>query len=84
MTPQRLLVYLLIIAFVAAPFLGLLYGPTFGLVMLTLAIALTLGLTIPAQAQAPPEQQPRLAKMIKLNWAMLILAVVFLIVSIIA
>jgi len=84
MTPQRLLVYLLIIAFVAAPFLGLLYGPTIGLMLLTLAIALTLGLTIPAMEQSPPEQQPRLALMIKLNWAMLVLAIVFLIVSIIA
>jgi hypothetical protein len=84
MTPQRLLIYLLIIAFVAAPFLGLLYGPTLGLIMLTLAIGLTLGLTIPAGNHAPPEQQSRLAMMIKLNWALLALALVFLIVSVIA
>ena len=84
MTPQRLLVYLLIIAFVAAPFLGLLYGPTLGLIMLTLAIALTLGLTIPALAQAPPEQQPRLALMIKMNWVLLVLALACLIITVIA
>ncbi len=84
MTPQRLLVYLLIIAFVAAPFLGLLYGPALGLIMLILAIALTLGLIIPVRQHAAAYQQQRLDTLIRINWALLIASVLGLLITLIA
>lgn len=84
MTPQRLLVYLLIIAFVAAPFLGLLYGPEIGLTLLVLAIALTLALTLPVRQEASGEQRKRLDMLVRINGILLALAGILLVVTLVA
>jgi uncharacterized membrane protein len=84
MTPQRLLVYLLIIAFVAAPFLGLLYGPETGLAILVAAIGLTLALIWPIRQNATGDQSQRLDLLIRVNALLLVLAGILLIVTLVA
>ena len=84
MTPQRLLVYLLIFAFVAAPFLGLLYRPEIGLAILVAATGLTLALIWPVRQHANGDQRQRLDLLIRVNALLLFLAGILLIVTLVA
>ena len=83
MTPQRLLTYILIAGFVAAPAIGLLYGIVPGLVILACALVATLFLIGWAEPQVPDDLAPRLRLLKLLNGVMLILTLGCLIVAIV-
>ena len=46
-----------ILAMMAAPFIALIYGFGFGLLVLTVGLVLTAGLAIDARGQVPPERR---------------------------
>jgi hypothetical protein len=46
-----------ILAMMAAPFIALIYGFGFGLLVLTIGLVLTAALAIDARGQAPPERR---------------------------
>jgi len=80
MTAQRLLQYLLIVAVVSAPLLGLLYGREIGLAILALALILVLALALPMLRHASPEQVARLRPLLLVNGLLLVLALGILVI----
>ncbi|HQY30840.1 MAG TPA: hypothetical protein PK691_06120, partial [Thermomicrobiales bacterium] len=72
--------YLLIVAFVSAPLLGLLYGREIGLATLALALILVLTLALPMLRHASPEQFARLRPLLLVNGLLLVLALGILVV----
>ena len=79
MTPERMLSTILAIGFLAAPALALLYGPAPGLVVLIVALAITIGLARSARSSVDTSQRQRLELLVKLNGALLAVALVGLV-----
>ena len=79
MSPERLLTFILAIAFLAAPPIALLYGPGPGLFVLAGALAATIGLAWSVRLHVPAHARQRLQTMLVLNGALLVAAVVALV-----
>ena len=80
MTPERLLSIILVIGFLAAPLIALLYGPTTGLFVLAGALAVTISLAWSARTSLPADVQPKLQVLLVLNGVLLVATLVALVI----
>lgn len=79
MTPERLLSIILVIGFLGAPLIALLYGPTTGLFVLAGALGVTISLAWSARSTLPAHVQPKLRVLLALNGVLLVVTLVALV-----